>query len=69
MSGTVAGHAFAIDGLLDKCIEELGYKPMLIATGGYCQLISKYMNHKFDEIDQQLTLKGLKYLYDLNFNK
>lgn len=66
LSGLVRGHAAMIDGLLKDCEKELGQKAYIIATGGYSNIVSKYMDRKFDAIDENLTLKGLYELYLLN---
>jgi len=66
MSGVIRGSAYAIDGLIKKCEEELGEKATIIATGGYCKLLSEYTERKFDLINPDLTLDGLRLLYELN---
>lgn len=66
LSGIVRGHARMIDGLLEDCEKELGQKAFIIATGGYSEIISKYLKRKFDVINPNLTLVGLRMLYDLN---
>ena len=63
LSGVVRGHACMIEGLLKECEKELGTKPVTIATGGYVHLISGYMEHPFDFIDEDLTLNGLNIIY------
>ena len=73
LSGVVRGCACMVDGLLNQCEQELGQKAMIVATGGYCKLISKYTKRNFDVVDPILTLKGLKtiysYLEERNFAK
>ena len=69
LSGIVRGHAAMIDGLILECEKELGYKTTIVATGGYSSVISKYLNRKFDYINPDLTLQGMKIIYDLNNNK
>ncbi len=66
LSGVIRGSACAIEGLLSQCESELGSKAVIIATGGYSSLISKYMNRQFDFINPYLTLEGLRFLYELN---
>lgn len=66
MSGVMRGSAYAIEGLIKKCEEELGEKAEIVATGGYCELISEYMDRKFDYINSDLTLEGMRLLYELN---
>ena len=66
LSGIVLGHAAMIDGLITECEKELGQKAVIIATGGYSSIISKYLKRKFDYINPHLTLIGAKMLYELN---
>ena len=64
LSGIVLGHSCMIDGMIKKCEEELGQKATVIATGGYSSVL--FENSSIDYIDKDLTLFGLKKLYDLN---
>ncbi len=66
LSGIVRGHAAMIDGLLFECERELGEKAVVIATGGYSSVISDYLKRKFDYINPDLTLIGLKLLFEMN---
>lgn len=66
LSGLVRGHAAMIDGLISQCEAELGEKAIIVATGGYSSIISKYLNRQFDFINPDLTLIGLRLLYELN---
>lgn len=68
LSGVIRGTACMVEGLLSECEKEMGTKATIIATGGNCELISKYMNRKFDYVNPTLTLQGLKELYKLNEN-
>lgn len=66
LSGVIRGHACAIEGLLKQCEREIGEKVYVVATGGLSGLVSDYMDRKFDEINPNLTLEGIKMLYELN---
>lgn len=66
LSGVIRGSACMIDGLVEQCEAELGEKATLIATGGYSNLIAKYLKRPFDHINPTLTLEGLRFLYELN---
>ena len=66
LSGVVRGSACMIDGMLTQCETEMNEKPIIIATGGFCNIISKYMTRKFDYISPNLTIEGLRDLYKLN---
>lgn len=66
LSGLVRGHACMIDGMIEQCECELGQKATVIATGGYSDIISGYLKRPFDKINPDLTLFGLKYIWELN---
>ena len=66
LSGVIRGTASMVDGLVQQCEAELGEKATLIATGGYCGLISNYLKRPFDAVNPLLTLEGLKLIYKLN---
>jgi type III pantothenate kinase len=64
-SGVVYGFAGAIDGILKRLLDELGEDTDIIATGGLAGVIVPFTEH-IDEIDDQLTLTGLRLLYERN---
>jgi type III pantothenate kinase len=66
LSGVMRGIACAVEGLIKQCEIELSNKTTIIATGGQCELIAKYLSRKFDFVDKAITLKGLKIFYELN---
>ena len=66
LSGLVYGQARMIDGLLQDIENELGEEIIAIATGGYSELLSGCIKRKFDYIVPDLTLIGLKYIFDSN---
>ncbi len=69
LSGIIRGHAAMIEGLILEIEQELGSSVTTVATGGYSELVSKYMKKPFDSINPDLTLYGLKMLYELNKTK
>ncbi len=66
LSGVVRGQVCAIEGLIKECEKEIGEKVSVIATGGLSSLILKYLNRKIDFTNENLTLEGFKFLYELN---
>ena len=64
-SGMIFGQAAQMDGLIDRIWDELGYKTKVVATGGLAPSIIPACKHDII-IDNELTLKGLKYIYDKN---
>lgn len=65
LSGLVGGHAAMIDGMVDRIEDELGEPAMLILTGGYSDIVVERMRHKFDVLDHNLTLEGLRLIYEM----
>jgi len=62
-SGIFFGFSALIDGIIKGIIDELGAKPNIVATGGLSGVFSK--GSEFIElVDEFLTLKGLKILYE-----
>lgn len=64
-SGAVFSTAAAIDGMIDRMQEELGYACRLVATGGLASSITPYCRHAIT-CDDDLLLKGLWTLYQKN---
>ncbi|MEX2108795.1 MAG: type III pantothenate kinase [Solirubrobacterales bacterium] len=63
-SGFVFGFAGMIDGIVHRIEEELP-NPQLLATGGLAQTIVPY-TETIDEVDDMLTLKGLRLIHERN---
>ncbi len=64
-SGIVFGYAGLIEGLVSRIQQELGEKTMVILTGGYSPLIGPE-TPVVDKIDPDLTLVGLRLIYEMN---
>ena len=64
-SGVVFGFAGLIDGIAKRITAELGEGTPIIATGGLASAIVPYCE-TISEVDQLLTLKGLRLIYEMN---
>lgn len=64
-SGFVFGFAGLIDGLVRRIEEELGGEPRLLATGGLASVVVPF-TETIDEVDDMLTLKGLRLIHERN---
>lgn len=63
--GIIMGQAAAMDGLIDRITEELGYPAQVVATGGLAGCIIPYCKKEVI-YDNELTLKGLGIIYHKN---
>jgi len=64
-SGIIFGWAGLIDGIVARIREELGEKAMVVATGGYADIIAKE-SKTIDKVNPDLTLIGIKIIHDMN---
>ena len=64
-SGMIYGFAAQVDGVIDRLVTELGEEAEVVATGGLASSIVPFTT-AVDRIDEDLTLKGLKLLYERN---
>jgi type III pantothenate kinase len=65
-SGIVYGYVGLVDGLVERLKEEMGFSPCeVIATGGLARLIAP-LSRTIKEVDDELTITGLRILYERN---
>ncbi|HOR43114.1 MAG TPA: type III pantothenate kinase, partial [Atribacterota bacterium] len=64
-AGIFLGHLGLTRELIERIKEELHGNPIVIATGGYAELLGKNTS-LFDKADPLLALEGLKIVYNLN---
>ena len=63
--GVLYGFAGLVDGIARRINGELGGNARFIATGGYANWVVPY-SEEIDEIDDLLTLKGLRIIHERN---
>jgi type III pantothenate kinase len=64
-SGVVLGYVGLVEGLVVRFRRELGPNMKVIGTGGLVPVVQK-LTSVFDVVDQDLTLQGLRMMYELN---
>jgi type III pantothenate kinase len=64
-SGIIYGYIGQVDGIVKRIIQETGTNPKVIATGGFAELIASESS-TIHEVNQLLTLTGLRILYERN---
>jgi len=65
-SGIVYGFAGQVDGIVRRLREELGPDTRVIATGGLAGLLVPFVRETIDEVDDLLTLIGLRLIWERN---
>ena len=65
LSGAINGYAAVVEGMIARFKPELGDDVTVVGTGGMVHLVAQATN-AFHVIDPDLTLKGLKILYNMN---
>jgi type III pantothenate kinase len=64
-SGILFGYVGLVEGIVARIKEELGGEAKVIGTGGWADIISRETD-VIDVVDQDLTLAGLRMIYELN---
>jgi type III pantothenate kinase len=64
-AGIIYGYAGLVDGIVERMKKELSADARVVATGGLAELVSPE-TRSIQEIKPQLTLEGLRLLYDIN---
>ncbi len=64
-SGLVFGYVGLIEGMVARFQQELGGKAKVVGTGGWAELFARETN-VFDVVDPDLTLHGLRLIYQAN---
>ncbi|MEI6127729.1 MAG: type III pantothenate kinase [Pseudomonadota bacterium] len=64
-TGIVLGYVCLVDGIVEKIREEVKTGPYVVATGGLAPLIAAHTT-TINDVDDYLTLRGLKFIFDKN---
>ncbi len=64
-SGILFGYVGLIEGIVGRMKKEIGENARIIGTGGYADIIAKETD-VIEVVNQDLTLQGLRMIYDMN---
>jgi type III pantothenate kinase len=64
-SGLILGHAGLVDGIVGAILSEIEGDAAVVATGGLASTIVTHCR-TVTEVDEDLTLRGLRLIYDMN---
>jgi len=64
-SGVIYGYVGLVEGMVARFKEELGQEAKVVATGGWAEIMAAE-TPVIDVVDTNLTLTGLRFIYEMN---
>lgn len=64
-SGIIYGFMGQVDGIVRRIFQELSIQPLVVATGGFAELLSRE-SETIDKVNNLLTLEGLRIIFERN---
>jgi type III pantothenate kinase len=62
-AGVLWGYVSMVEGMLDRIQNEMGRKFKVVATGGLSSILTP-LHERFDEVNRNLTLEGLRLIHE-----
>jgi type III pantothenate kinase len=62
-AGVLWGYVSMLEGMLDRIQNEMGRKFKVVATGGLSSILTP-LHERFDEVNRNLTLEGLRLIHE-----
>ena len=65
LSGIFYGYGMMMQGVVSLVGQRMPVKPKAVVTGGYADLMKKFISAKIDIIDRNLVLKGMALVWKI----
>ncbi len=64
LSGIFYGYGSLCDGLIQKISKKIGCRPRVILTGGYAELMRKFITTPIEKVEKDLIFQGMSLLFE-----